>query len=75
MTILETRSEIKVTVTQKWNGTLGHPKMHSHTEFGIPTVPSNYKRYSPDTIIKKKLGQRSSLRSQWPIKLQEELFI
>ena len=42
MAILETRSEVKVTVTWKWNGTIRHSKMHSHTKFGIP--PSNNKR-------------------------------
>ena len=35
-TILETRSEVKVTVTQKWFVTLRNPKMHLHTKFGIP---------------------------------------
>ena len=35
--ILKTRSEVKVTVTQKWYATLRHPKMHPHTKFGIPT--------------------------------------
>ena len=34
--ILKTRSEVEVTVTQKWYTTLGHPK-HLHTKFGIPT--------------------------------------
>ena len=34
---LETRSEVKVTVTQGWYATLCHPKMHAHTKFGIPT--------------------------------------
>ena len=34
--ILETRSEIKVTVNQGWYGTLCYPKMHAHTIFGIP---------------------------------------
>ena len=37
MQILETRSEFKVTVTGKWNGTIRHSKMHSQTKFGIPT--------------------------------------
>ena len=37
MPILETRSEVKVTVTGTWDGTFLHPKMHSHTKFGIPT--------------------------------------
>ena len=33
----KTRSEVKVTVTQKWYATLRHPKMHPHIKFGIPT--------------------------------------
>ena len=38
MTILKTRSEVKVKVevTRKWYATLYHSKMHPHTEFGIP---------------------------------------
>ena len=40
MIILKTRSEVKVKVTWKWYVTLCHPKMHSHTKFGIPT-PKN----------------------------------
>ena len=36
MIILKTRSEVKVTVTQKWYMTLCYPKMHPHTKFGIP---------------------------------------
>ena len=35
--IIKTRSEVKVTVTQKWYATLHHPKMYPHTKFGIPT--------------------------------------
>ena len=48
MPILETRSEVKVKVTGKWNVTIRHFKMHSHTKlpskmhlqakFGIPTL-------------------------------------
>ena len=37
MIILKTRSEVKVTVTQKWYATLRHPKMYPHTKFGILT--------------------------------------
>ena len=47
MQILETMSEVKVTVTGKWNRTIRNSKMHSHTilpskmhlhtKFGIPT--------------------------------------
>ena len=35
--ILEIRSKVKATVTQKWYLTLFHPKMHPHTKFGMPT--------------------------------------
>ena len=46
----KTRPEVKVTVTCKWYKTLHHPKMHSHTTFGI--LFSNNKRdMLPDTII------------------------
>ena len=48
MPILETRSEVKVTVTGKWSVTIRHFKIHSHTKlpykmhlhtkFGIPTL-------------------------------------
>ena len=34
---IKAKSEVKVTVTRKWYATLGHPKMHPHTKFGIPT--------------------------------------
>ena len=34
--ILKTRSEVKVTVTQKWYVTSRYPNMHLHTKFGIP---------------------------------------
>ena len=36
---IRTKSEVKVkvTVTRKWYETLRNPKMHPHTEFGIPT--------------------------------------
>ena len=35
--ILQTRSEVKIKVTQKWNVTLRHQKLHPHTIVGIPT--------------------------------------
>ena len=50
MIILKTRSEVKVTVTQKWYMTLRYPKMHPHTIIGIP---KEYMRYARDTIILK----------------------
>ena len=34
--ILKTRSEVKVTVTQKWYVTPCHPKMYLHTKIGVP---------------------------------------
>ena len=46
--ILKTRSEVKVTVTQKWYVTLGHPKMQLYSEFGIPI--SKNMRYAPDSM-------------------------
>ena len=61
---LKTRSEVKVTVTHKWYKTLHHPKMHSHTKFGIPI--SNKIRDMLLTQLLLKLGQSS--RSQWPKK-------
>ena len=36
--ILETRSDIKVTVTPKWDATLQHPKMYPHSNFEFPTL-------------------------------------
>ena len=47
---------------RKWYKTLNHPKMHSHTKFGIPF--SNNIRDMLLTQLLLKLGQRS--RSQWP---------
>ena len=44
MLILETRSEVKVTVTQGWYVTLPHPKLHAHTKFGIPNSNTFYIR-------------------------------
>ena len=48
MIFQKTRPKVKVTC--KWYKTLHHPKMHSHTKFGIP-ISNNKKRYAPDTII------------------------
>ena len=52
MPILETRSKVKVIVTQGWYASIFHPKMHAlmmHAliKFFIPT--SNNIRYAPDT--------------------------
>ena len=49
-------------MTCKWCKTLHHPKMHSHTKFGIPI--SNNIREMLLTQLLLKLGQMS--RSQWP---------
>ena len=57
MQFLETRSEVKVTVTLLWYVTLRHPKTHPHTKFEIPT--SNNIRDMLRTRLFKKLGQRS----------------
>ena len=62
MQFLETRSEVKVTVTQLWYATLPNSKMHSHTKFEIPT--SNYIRDILLTRLFLKLGHRSSSMSQ-----------
>ena len=62
MIFLKTMPEAKVTVTRKWYKTFNHPKMHSHTKFGIPF--SNNIRDMLLTQLLLKLGQRS--RSQWP---------
>ena len=35
--ILQTRSKVKVKVTQKWYLTFRHQKLHPYTKFGIPT--------------------------------------
>ena len=37
MSILETKTEVKITVTEKTKRTIRHFKMHSQTKFGIPT--------------------------------------
>ena len=68
MPILETRSEVKVTVTVKWNGTIRHSKMHLHTKFGIPT--SNNKRYVLDTnILQTRSEVKVNVTRKWYVKL------
>ena len=51
MIILETRSEVKFTVTPKWYSKLRHPKMHPHTKFGIFYL-KYYRRYASDTMLR-----------------------
>ena len=60
--ILKTRSEVKVTVTQKWYMTLRHPKMYPYTKYGIPNSKNIKDMLGTQLFFK--LGQRS--RSQWP---------
>ena len=38
MIILKTRPEVMIKMTQGWDVTFCHPKMHSHTKFGVPTL-------------------------------------
>ena len=57
MQFLETRSEVKVTVTQLWYATL-HLKMHPHTKFKVPTL--NNIRDMLWTRLFLKLGQGHS---------------
>ena len=71
MPILDTRSEVKVTVTGIWNVTIRHFKMHSHTKlpskmhlhtkFGIPTLKNVRDVLAPDTRM---LKTRSRSMSQ-----------
>ena len=49
-------------MTRKWYKTLNHPKMHSHTKFGIPF--SNTIRDMLLTQLLLNLGQRSRHRGQ-----------
>ena len=58
--ILQTRSEVKVKVTQKWYVALRHPKLHTHTKFGIPTF-NNIRGMLPTRFSKNKVrGQGHS---------------
>ena len=61
MIFLKSRPDVKVTVTQKWYKSLHHPKMHSHTKFGIPIS-----KYAPDTsIIKTRSEVKVTVTSKW----------
>ena len=79
MPILETRSEVKVTVTRKRNGTIRHYKMqshtkfpsemHLHTKFGSPTSKKN-KRCAPDTkILKTRSEFKVTVNRKWYVTL------
>ena len=50
--LLKTRSEVKVTVTQKWYVRLRHPKL-AYTHQIWNSYLKEYKRYAPNTIILK----------------------
>ena len=62
MQILETRSEVKITVTGKWNGAVRNSKIHSHiklpskmhlhTKFGIP-ISKNIRDVLHNSIVLK----------------------
>ena len=58
MIILESRSEVKVTVTQKWYVTLHNPKIHPQTDFWI--LNSNNIGYTPELIA----DSRNKVRGQ-----------
>ena len=47
--IHKTRSEVKVTVTQKWYVTPRHPKMYLHIKVGIP-ISKNIGDNAPDSM-------------------------
>ena len=66
MQFLETRSEVKFKniVTQLRYVTFHHPKMHSHTNFRF--LPQIIKEMCSRHNNFKKLGHRSSTRSQLP---------
>ena len=71
MKFLETRSEVKVTVTELWYRTLRHPNMHPHTKFEIPT--SNNMRYAPHKIILKTRSEVKvmvTVTRKWYVKLR-----
>ena len=66
MTILETRSVVKVqvTMTQVWYATLCHPKIYAHAKFGIPTLINM--RYAPDTNILKTMPEvKATVTRKW----------
>ena len=60
MMILETRSEVKVIVTQGWYVTLYHPKIHAHTKSWIPTSNNEIEFW-----IKRALGR--SPENDWSV--------
>ena len=79
MPILEPRSEVKVTVTGKWNVTIRHFKMHSHTRlpskmhlntyFGIPTV-KNVRDVLQTRILKTRSKVNVTVTRIWYVTLR-----
>ena len=79
MPILETRSEVKVTVTGKWNVTIRDFKMHSHTKlpskmhlhtkFGIPTL-KNVRDVLQTRILKTRSKVNVTVTRIWYVTLR-----
>ena len=79
MPILETRSKVKVTVTGKWNVTISHFKMHSHTKlpskvhlhnkFGIPTL-KNVRDVLQTRILKTRSKVNVTVTRIWYVTLR-----
>ena len=79
MQILESRSEVKVTVTRKWNVTIRHFKMHSHTKlpskmhlhtkFGIPTL-KNVRDVLRTRILKTRSKVNVTVNRIWYVTLR-----
>ena len=80
MPILETRSEVKVTVTGKWNVTIRHFKMHSHTKlpskmhlhtkFGVPTL-KNVRDVLQTRILKSRSKVNVTVTRIWYVTLRQ----
>ena len=79
MPILETRSEVKVTVTRKWNVTIRHFKMHLHTKlpskmhlrtkFRIPTL-KNVRDVLQTRILKTRSKVNVTVTRIWYVTLR-----
>ena len=79
MPILEIRSEVKVTVSGKWNVTIRHFKMHSHTKlpskmhlhtkFGIPPL-KNVRDVLQTRILKTRSKVNVTVTRIWYVPLR-----
>ena len=79
MPILETRSEVKVTVTGKYNVTISHfkihshtklpSKMHLHTKLGIPTI-KNVRDVLETRILKTRSKVNVTVTRIWYVTLR-----